>query len=86
MEVRVKRDLTTVSCQSRSLLQMQPRPQGFSPFFKGKALGTRLLQMLVPLTRDLQTDIPHELSLLSVTDIRLHFKSTSMQTLGCLSL
>ena len=42
--------------------------------------------MLVPLSRDLQTDIPHELSLLSVTDIPLAFKSTSMPTLGCLSL
>ena len=45
-----------------------------------------LLQMLVPRSCDLQTNIPHELSLLSVTDIRLPFKSTSIRTLGCLSL
>ena len=42
--------------------------------------------MLVPLSCDLQTNIPHKLSLLSVTDIRLPFKSTSMRTLDCLSL
>ena len=27
----------------KTAVWIQPRPQGFSPFFKGKALGTRLV-------------------------------------------